>query len=311
MYKTIKTKHAKSIPELIELVQKTKLTAPNNRLYFRGENQDFGASALTPGIYRTKNLIKNENTFYREITRFNDKEFIADNTAFDRLSRMQHYLSPTRLLDLSEDILSALHFALEPCNSKNSTPTIYLVEINLEKSKYYDSDAVSVVANLAKSPLSNNSNKKKSKKKLCNDAKKNPNIKNFNKKTSVGYLLHDIREEKSYFSNKIKPEHLFSIFFVHPKLNNSRITGQKGAYLLFGLSSKDPSKPIRVFHKIGKSLYLKKRLPFGDHPIANVTKVTLSKKIDKKQLEKLGFTLPYLFPEMDKVSTYLKENFTQ
>lgn len=83
--------------------------------------------------------------------RFNDHEFTTDKTAFDKLSRIQHYHAPTRLLDLSEDVLSALYFALEG-RKANDHAVLYLEEIDEQQAKYYDSDAVSAVANLVKSP---------------------------------------------------------------------------------------------------------------------------------------------------------------
>lgn len=47
-------------------------------------------------------------------------------------------------------------------------------------------------------------------------------------------LLHFIRQEKSYFIDKIVPEHLSSIMVVRGKQSNPRIMAQSGAFLLFG-----------------------------------------------------------------------------
>jgi hypothetical protein len=43
----------------------------------------------------------------------------------------------------------------------------------------------------------------------------------------------------------------------------------------------------------------------GFHPIAKVTKITLSDQIQQSHLEKLGISKPYIYPELDKVSEYL------
>ena len=94
--------------------------------------------------------------------RFNDHEFLSDKTTFDKLSRMQHHSAPTRLLDITEDLMSAVFFSIDEIdtksndkgNSKNGkdtkNPRIYVFEIKEKSVKYYDSDAVSVVSNLAK-----------------------------------------------------------------------------------------------------------------------------------------------------------------
>lgn len=305
MQHPIATETVGSIAQLIEVVQNFELTSPNNRLYFRGENQDYGTGAFTPGIYRTPQQLASEHRIYREMQRFNDHEFVADKTAFDKLSRMQHYQAPTRLLDLSEDVLSALYFALEG-RQANSRAAIYLIEIDEQQVKYYDSDAVSVVANLAKSPLSNDAIAQKSKQALQSDAVQlKSNIQAFNQTDSVSFLLHDIKEEKSYFSHKIDPKHLLSILFVKPKLTNDRLHGQKGAYLLFGLNQNDLHRAIPVIDSHQGELYLNGQLDRSQLPIVKMTKVILSNDIDMEHLERLGVTRPYIYPEMDRVAGYL------
>lgn len=296
--------HADSLCELIRLVLQVQKTNEGNPLYFRGERVDHGIKALTPSIYRNDHL-KNEYVFYREMQRFNDQEFFTDKTAFDKLARMQHYECPTRMIDISEDVLSATYFALDK-REKNTASVLYVLEIMQDKIKYYDSDAVSVVANLAKAPLDNPNNNEKSKRAVWRDGLSHLNDRARYCKTdleSKSYLLHDIKEEKPYFEDKIDPKHLFSLFCVKPKYSNQRIHGQKGAFLLYGLNKDDPSLSITVFRQSGASLQLD--LELGFHPIANVTKITLSDQILQSDLEKLGISKPYIYPELDKVSEYL------
>lgn len=47
---SIDVNKAGSISELIEVVQAFELTNNNNRVYFRGEDRDYGARAFTPGV---------------------------------------------------------------------------------------------------------------------------------------------------------------------------------------------------------------------------------------------------------------------
>jgi len=296
--------YAETLDELIRLVLQVQKTKADNLLYFRGEPKDYGITALTPSIYRNDNLVK-EHKFYREMQRFNDHEFFADKTAFDKLTRMQHYECPTRMIDISEDVLSATYFSLNK-REKNTASILYVLEIMEDKIKYYDSDAVSVVANLAKSPLENPSNNEKSKRVVCRDGLSHLNDRAKYCKTeleSKRYLLHDIKEEKPYFEDKIDPKHLFSLFCVKPKYSNQRIHGQKGAFLLYGLNKIDAALSIPVFQQSGSSLQLALEPDF--HPIANVTKIKLSPQIQQSYLEKLGISKPYIYPELDKVSEYL------
>lgn len=294
-----------TIAELIEVVDAFELTDRNNKLYFRGENKDHGDSALVPGIYRSVVRLQQEHEVFREMQRFNDQEFTADKTAFDKISRMQHYQVPTRLLDVSEDVLSSLYFALADREHESQQSAVYLIEVKADQAKYYDSDAVSVVSNLVKAPLRSGATLFKSKADLLRDALLyRADIEVFNRADSASYLMHDIKEEKSYFSNKVDPEHLLSILFVKPKLTNNRLHGQKGAYFLFGLNQNDLNKAIPIIQG-GESPRLNSSLQRSQLPMAKITKVLLGSEIRMKQLEKFGVTTPYIYPEMDKVSEYL------
>lgn len=243
--------------------------------------------------------------------RFNNHEFTEDRSAFDKLSRMQHYLAPTRLIDFSEDALTALYFAVET-RTECKDAIVYVTAIANDKIKYYDSDAVSVISNLAKLPLSDNSDK--SKQAIATSAKESLNnprydsVKCFNAEKSAGFLLHEIKEEKGYFSHIINPQHIFSAQFVKPKLTNTRIYGQKGAFLLFGLNYYDAISHIPIIDHKDNKLVLLDDIRI-QHPVKKILKLKISCKIDLKHLKKLGVTKPYIYTGMDKVSEHLKEKF--
>jgi len=281
--------------------------------YFRGEPEDFKEGAFTPSIYRDSGLLKSEPNIYREMQRFNDQEFRDDKTTFDKLSRMQHYGAPTRLIDMSEDALSALYFALNDQSKESDTgvpehdAVVYVIDVASKNLRYYDSDAVSVVANLAKSPFTNDT--KKNKRTIARDAHKyRARVKFFNQRRSTKFLLHDIKEEKPYFSSIIDPEHIFSVQCVKPKFTHSRINSQKGAFLLFGLNPEKLRKNIGLIEKCGKKLCLTSNKTIM-HPVKRITKIVIeAKAINKmnKNLEKrLGVKTPFIYPEMDKVARYL------
>lgn len=182
-------------------------------------------------------------------------------------------------------------------------------EIDENKIKYYDSDAVSVIANLSKSPLKNLDNPKKSKEAIHADARSYLHEKEgFNRQDSVKFLLHDIKREKSYFQEIIEPKHIFSILCVKPKYTNQRILGQKGAFLLFGMDQDSVEKSIQLFERYGDHIEFNKNLTEEYHPIRKITKIVLSPAINSTQLEKLGITKPYIYPEMDKVSEFLNKD---
>lgn len=296
----IKIHKANSLSEIIEIVSNITLDTEKHVLYFRGAHNDHGDRALEPFVYRKKEDLGREHIIYREMQRFNDHEFTVDKTAFDKLARMQHYSSPTRLLDISEDILSACYFALE---EDNENRVVYILKIDKEKIKYYDSDSVSILSNLAKTPLENKQKEKKSKKaiwELANDYYDDRKGFKKLKDSAIQYLIHDIKEEKSYFTNLINPRDFFSIFCVKPKYTNQRIHGQKGAFLLFGMNEYDYRKPVEVIKS--NKIVLDEKL----HPIVEIHKIKLSPDMKLADLEKLGISKPYIYPDLEKVSEYLR-----
>jgi len=120
----------------------SEITLNKTILAFRGEKKDYSKNKdgtnteLHPFINR-KNYLKNEDKIYRESQRFNNQEFIEDKTTFDKLSRIQHYSAPTRLLDISEDLMSAVYFATEK-KSDDQDSVLYIFEIQEDKVKYWD-----------------------------------------------------------------------------------------------------------------------------------------------------------------------------
>lgn len=299
-------KHAYSLSDVIDIVLKINPES-GNILCFRGESKDYGATALQPSIYHNIGHLRNEHKIYHEIQRFNELQFKDDDTTYARLLRIQHHMTLTRLLDVSEDIMNALYFALEENKEKTMNRRIlYVLEIEEQKIKYYDSDAVSVVANLACSPLKNETNPPKSKETLWRDAKNyvkrgKYGIKEFNQTESVKYLLHDIKAEKSYFEPVVVPEHIFSVFYVKPKYSFERIRGQKGAALLFGLNYQNYEKCISL---------LDGSQPQNWSPVTNITKIYLEGNITLADIEKLGINKAYIYPDMQNVGEYLKQKYS-
>ena len=301
-----------SIADLVEYVSYIS-EKKEGQLVFRGEKKNYGATALHPLVYR--GYIDSEDKIYRESQRFNDHEFDSDKGVFDRLSRIQHYSAPTRLIDVSEDLLSAVYFAIADkditvANAKDAI--IYIFEIDEEQVKYYDSDAVSAVSNLAKIPCSNNKLLQKTKKQLlCDAIVYREDIDAFNAQDSVNFLLHEVKDEKPHFANIINPKDLLTVHFVWPKLTSNRLRSQKGAFILFGLNEKGWEKPIELLNNGVFDNSLKKEVGF---PIIDIHIVVIdinSIERMKIELENLGIRKSFMFPEIDKVSEYLKDIYNK
>lgn len=200
-----------------------KMLIQQEFFFFRGENAKH--EALIPSIYRPQNsYIENEDKIYKEIISKFPDEMLQQKTTVEKLILMQHFELPTRLLDISKNPLVALFFACYGNPDKDGR--VYIFSIPEDEIKYCDSDTVSVIANICKRPFT-----------FSIAGTENLNRTKFNKKEEIGYLLHEIKEEKPYFQNLIQREHINSTICLRPRLNNPRIIRQDGYFLLFGIDN--------------------------------------------------------------------------
>ena len=178
---------------------------------------------------------------------------------FDKLVRMQHFGLPTRLLDVSRNALVALYFATDPGppGSKPSDGMVTAFAIPQEREKYYDSDSVSCIANLANMTSEEKDEIYRLEESLIG-LPEDEQITKFNEDGVIKRLHQFIRSEKSYFQPIINPIDLFLPYYVHPKMSNRRILAQSGAFILYGIV---PSKNIffRTRLKKHNSLFRRKR----------------------------------------------------
>jgi hypothetical protein len=254
-----------------------------NEYYFRGHSDI--SFELKPSIYR-QNFIRNEDKLFKETILRTPNEFINERTALEKLVKMQHYGLPTRILDLTTNPLVALYFA---CNENlKSDGEVLVFRIPKRDVKFYDSDTVSILANIAKRPYS-----------FKIDNLDSRNIKEFNAETAIAYLLHEIKDEKPHFLSIIDPDDFERVVAVKVKLNNTRIVKQHGAFLIFGINGEKKFPAV-----IPENWRLNVEIKGIDLTIDRDSKDNILNDLDA-----LGINESTLFPELQNQATYLKRQF--
>ena len=247
------------------------------------------------GIFRPdfKELLEDEKRAVRKLISVQPHEFASDETMFDKLVRMQHFGLPTRLLDVSRNAMVALFFATDPgpVNSKPSDGLVTAFAIPPELEKYYDSDSVSCIANLANMTAEEKAKIFQLKESLTEDLSETRTIELFNKDGVVERLLQFIRAEKPYFQPIMNPVDLFVPYYVHPKMSNRRILAQAGAFILYGI---DPPKTMFFPYQIEQTQFI---VPQG------------VKSSIREALDNIGINDNTLFPEIDKAAARIKNSY--
>lgn len=248
-------------------------------LYFRGHADDCWLAH--PSIYRHVNndssqpkYVTKEDILFKSMVASCPEDFLHCASAFDYLVKMQHYGLPTRLLDITSNPLVALYFACSSLNGKDGKHGEVLVyEIPDNEIRFYNSDTVSVISNIAKVPV------------------------NFDFKKQRIKFIHEIKNEKPYFLDAIEENHFNSVVCVKAKLDNKRIVKQSGAFLLFamGKNKSTPADiPDKYLYKYNKDQTELKIAHNGKQKII-------------EELAELAISDATLFPEIDNVARYLKE----
>ena len=250
-----------------------------------------GAGILRPEF---RGLLEEEKTAVRKLISVQPHEFAPDETMFDKLVRMQHFGLPTRLLDVSRNALVALFFATGPGPRGKPTDgvvTAFAIPPQLEK--YYDSDSVSCIANLANMTSEEKTEIYRLIESLSGDISDKGNITRFNQTDVIKRLLQFIRAEKPYFQPIMDPLDLLVPYYVHPKMSNRRILAQSGAFILYGIV---PPKARFFPYVIEETHFVV--------PQAEKSRI-------REALDNIGINESTLFPEIDRAAARIRNSNTK
>jgi len=266
------------------------LSSGKKEMFYRGHSNK-SKYRLAPSVFRKDSdgnyvHLKDEDRLYRELLVSNSRDFQNDVYTLDRLVRMQHYSLPTRLLDITSNPQMALFFACRSHFGKKvgsefvdeEPGEVILFAIDPERVKYFDSDTVSCLANLARLPEAQRKSVDYS---LAS--------REFNRQAAVKRLLHFVKEEKPFFEPRIKKDDLRSVVCVKGKRSNDRISFQSGAFLLFGHDA--------VLDELGT-------------PHIGVKRIAVRNKAKMlKELDQLNINERTVFPYIENSARYLAQKF--
>ena len=247
-------------------------------LFFRGHADP--NYTLRPSIMRSKKLQKNESKLYNDLLIECPDDLEKCHTHLEKLVKMQHYGLPTRLLDITRNLLVALYFACE--SHQDSFGELILISAKPQEIKYPQSDTVSILASLPAFSY----DKQQGFRHLAEDPRMGNEA--FNK--GVARLIHEVRLEKPAFQSEINKGDLLTSYIVYALKNNNRIVKQDGAFILCGLS--DDIGALESFR-------------YKDKRKKVVVLVDKKKKI-LEELKAYSINRASLFPEIECVAEYLK-----
>ena len=112
------------ISKEIEMLKSSNATDEDKLIIvYRGESRDYGNTRLMPSLFRKSEYVEKEKYLYELLTDYNviHEESMGN---IGKAIQAQHYVSVSRMLDITYNVLTALFFA---CDSKsNLTEDAYL-----------------------------------------------------------------------------------------------------------------------------------------------------------------------------------------
>lgn len=239
-----------------------------SNVFYRGQLEKH--TSITSSISRDERYTINESAIFNEAVDMKSTEFKDLPTPIERLSKMQHYGIPTRLVDLSVNPLIALFFAVQNIDD-NSHGNVYVFiqpEHNLNDKRI---KLLSLLATL--------------------DLLDIKTIKN----SFFECYLDNITEEEII---KFASEGAFLKYSMELQRSNERLYCQEGTFAICGNRIIDAKLQKYVLPLDSIEPTMKLRIPYE------------YKKAIKKELdEKYYINETTIYPEFTSVADYLKEKY--
>lgn len=211
--------------EYFNVVKKISEDCSNSeRVFYRGvSDSSFG---LRPGILFEKNV--SEYDGYHDLLLEYPEEFNTRDH-LGTLAKMQHYGNSTRLLDVSDNILTSLFFASEQRPDRDGKVWVFKVPKN--EVLHSNSDKALMLSCLA----ALREEDKRQIRRFCEEHRGVITDQQIVGHNAMIKLLHEIRGEYPAFETAIVGQDILDCFFVLVNKNNIRMKVQSGYFIIFGL----------------------------------------------------------------------------
>ena len=274
-----------TIADFLEVIQDLQAQHLQEILYFRGESRDNWE--LSSSVRRS-GLILYESEMLTELIARRPEEFRDRATAISQFVLAQHHGLKTRFLDVTKNPLVALFHACEVGFGRDCKIHIFAAPRNIVKT--FESDTVSIIANFAKLPPSQQN--------ALLTSKAGRNGADYG--DAIRHLYQLIRGEKPYFEERIAIEDLFRVFVIEPQQSSERIRAQSGAFLASAFHPRFEREEV---------LNSNPRVPIYAHYTPTVP--SASKENILRQLSLLNITRETLFPGLDESARAITESYRQ
>ena len=267
---------------------------PDIQFYFRGVSQ---CLPLEPSAMRGLQ-IDGESHRYAESDLLVDlisrrpEEFEGEGSAIGQLVLARHYGLRTRLLDITRNPLVALFHAC--VDDDRLYGMLHVFAVPRAMIKPFNSDRISIITNFAR--LTNAEQELLLGFRKEDGLGSDESIDGLDYKATMRRLYHFIKQEKSYFEERIEFRDLLRVFVVEPRQSFDRIRAQSGAFL------------ISAFHRNFERLKVRswnERIPAYDHYPLRVPPKNKKEILD--ELTFLNITWETLYPGLEKAANAVNQ----